>query len=253
VDKEYKILRQEIQSKAEGFPNHLQEVALTAEAYELLQCIVAQTRAFIFSGVIRNYLLGENNKSRDLDIVVENLDIVVFPSEYRNVSSRNSFGGYKIGVNGMYVDIWDINNTWSILQNSSIKPTPNSLAKTAFFNFSAIDYDWNSKTFIYDDSFLDFYDLRVMDVVNEANPKPELCIVNSMYYALKCGFPMKYRLCKWIVEHYDGNLDYTIIQTSHFGQVYFSNETIKGLYESCNEVLPEMRKKRDGAFFRLEM
>lgn len=222
-----------ISQQNRSFKIFLKEFMLDNDSWELLTLISEQTSVYIFSGVIRNFLLGYID-NRDLDIVIGNIDDICIPSKYlRNISyKRNSFGGYKLKIGMIIVDVWDINNTWGI-RRLNLSKTPISLIKTAFFNFSSIVYDFKNEKFIYDDFFLEFYKTHAMDIRYEDNPNIPLCIVNTFYYSLKYSFPIKYNLCKWVIEHYNMNLDFESVQQNHFNRIIFTNRDVIYLINLC--------------------
>lgn len=244
MDKKYKEIRKKIAEQTPSFSEYLRVFVLGNEMYSLLENVSSQSEVYIFSGVIRNFLLGEYS-SRDLDVVVRNLDDISIPPQYRQSMfiQKNSFGGFKITVNDLVIDIWDIDKTWMLLHNTRMKPTPNTLVQTAFFNFSSIVYDVRRKKFIFSEAFSDFYETHALDVVNEINPNVALCIVNTLYYSVRLQSPIKYKLCRWIIEHYNPSFDFKSVQMRHFKRVLFTNETIKQFYDDCVEALPMMNRK----------
>ena len=141
------------------------------------------------------------------------------------------------------IDVWDIKSTWGI-QQMKLKGTPYSLIKTAFFNFSAIAYDFNKSKFIYDKCFVDFYRTHAMNVQYMENPNIPLCIVNTFYYAKTYLFPLKYELCKWIIDNYRDSFDYDEVQLKHFNCIIFNIKEIRQLVNLCCVYLPmlEMHK-----------
>ena len=123
--------------------------------------------------------------------------------------------------------MWSLQNTWGIvMDNKSL--SPESLLETSFFNFSAIVYDYNNEIFIVGKPFLKFLNTHILDIVYEKNPKPELCIVNTLYYREKFGFEIGEKLSKWLVREYYSNpqLEYNIIQQNHFGKILYSKRKI---------------------------
>lgn len=243
MDKRFKDIGDSIKKQAPAFMEYLRIFVLDDFTYRLLLDISSQTNVYIFSGVIRNYLLGESN-TRDIDIVVCNLDKLVFPVDVVNKYklSRNSYGGIKATVDDLVIDIWDIKNTWTLLQRPSMKPTPHTLIETAFFNFSAIVYDIRRRAFVFGRDFMEFYLDKEIDVVNQLNPNIALCIVNTMYYAIKLECPVRYKLCKWIVDHYRSDYPYEQVQLSHFHRLMFTTGDIERFGSVCEEMLPTLKK-----------
>ena len=246
VDRRFYETRKRIALQSPAFLEYLRIFVLNTKSFNLLQKIATQTDVYVFSGVIRNYLLGEST-SKDFDIVVRGPISPMINNILSNdvIINRNSFGGYKLCVDDLNIDLWSIENTWSLLKQPELRSTPYTLVKTVFFNFSAIVFDVNNLRFIYDDSFLSFYEFRVMDVVNEDNPNPGLCIVNTMYYAIKYALPIKYRLCRWIVEHYTSMMNFEYIQLRHFGYQVFTRGQIFHFFKVCKTVLSSLRKNLD--------
>lgn len=130
-----------------------------AEVYSFLLKLNEKTNLYIFSGIIRNFFLDINDV-RDLDVVIEeNIDIVDLFGKYYEIRI-NSFGGYKISIHNVNVDLWLLEKTWAIQYQKRLDLGIESLYKfipsTAFFNFSAILYSFNERRFYYKDDFLRF-------------------------------------------------------------------------------------------------
>lgn len=244
MDKKFNYTENSISMQNKSFKIYLRDFLLDNDSWNLLMLISKQTDVYIFSGVIRNFLLGISD-NRDLDIVIRDLDNISIPRLYlKNIFfERNSFGGYKLKVGMLKVDVWSIEKTWGI-QNLRLKDTPNSLIRTAFFNFSSIVYDFNKSKFIFDHSFLEFYKTKAMDIKYGENPNIPLCIINTFYYSLKYSFPIKYKLCKWIVTNYDEDMNFEDIQSHHFKRILFTDYEIKNLINICLKSLPALRKNK---------
>lgn len=245
MDNEYNEYKNSIRRQAPAFLEFLRQFVLDDISYRLLLEISSKTDVYVFSGVIRNYLLGEP-LSRDVDFVVRNLDSIEIPLDLRQnyVIKKNSFGGYKVKIGGLTIDIWDIEKTWTLTRNPNLKATPNTLLKTVFFNFSSIIYDIKRRAFVFGDDFTKFYRNKEIDVVNESNPNDALCIVNTMYYAIKLESPIRYKLCRWIVEHYKDDYQYEQVQLSHFHSVLYSKDDIVRFRNYCAEILPLLKKNK---------
>lgn len=238
MDKRFEDIQLQIDQQSQGFLLYLKTFVLDETTWDILQIVAQQTYIYVFSGVIRNYLLGFHS-NRDIDFVVVNLDHVHIPPSYKQYIRyrKNSFGGYKLSVNNLTIDVWDIRKSWAMLVNRNLRPTPYTLIKTVFFNFSAIVYDVRRRRFIYDDAFLSFYSTRIMDVVNEINPNPALCIVSTMHYASTYGLGMNVHLCRWIVEHNYPHLNYELAQLNHYHTIIYSNDKVAYFIAKCKAAL----------------
>lgn len=198
----------------------------------LIHDISSQTRVFIFSGVIRNFFLGEKN-NRDIDIILEKeIDI---PAIFVGAEiKRNSFGGYKIVCNNTTIDLWYLENTWAFKNEPLLNfDLEIRVPGTAFFNFSSIIFSFNDKCFYYDNEFVKFLRDQEIDVVNTKNPNYKLCVVNTFYYSDKYQLKIKKRLKAFIVDLYQKlDKDYTEVQLKHFGKIMYPNEIIEHRMET---------------------
>lgn len=231
--REHNITRINIQAQASSFGLYIDSILIENGAKALVECVARQVPVYIFSGVIRNFLLGYIS-NRDIDFVAMDSQKINIPlSLLRSVSIRkNKFNGYKLATGGLTIDCWDVSKTWGILQEG-MRSNAYSLMKTAFFNFSSIVYDYNNKRFLISEDFCRFYSTHIMEVVYAKNPRIETCIVNTMYYADYFGFSIGKSLRKWVVRNYKESLDFRGAQMSRFQSVVYSDEMIKAFADIC--------------------
>lgn len=238
---DFSIIRKVIQTQSASFRLFIDGILSDNKANELVGCVSEQVQLYVFSGIIRNFLLGFLD-NRDLDFVAIDTYKVRIPlSLLRNVSiKKNKFNGYKLVTNGLTIDWWDIERTWGIMKEG-MKGTVYSLLNTAFFNFSAIAFDYKKNRFVISDDFCKFFSTRTMEVVYAKNPRIETCIVNSLYYADFYEFAIGESLRKWIVKNYNPGLDFEAAQMSRFQRVYYQTALIKTFVLVCNR--PEIYSK----------
>lgn len=232
--REFTPNRKDIQAQAASFGLFVDGILNENQARELVNCVSEQVPLYVFSGIIRNFLLGYLN-NRDLDFVAEDMHKLTIPRDLlRGVLIRkNKFNGYKIETKGLTIDCWDMERTWGIMQEG-MKSTVYSLLNTAFFNFSAIAYDYSKRRFLISDDFCRFYNTHTMEVVYTKNPRIETCIVNALYYADEYGFFIGSSLRKWIVKNYREDYDYCSAQLSRFQRVIYSKEMLKAFATICS-------------------
>lgn len=231
--KEKKKNRKSIQSQSASFKLYVDNLLMRNNAKELVDYVAQQVPIYVFSGLIRNFLLGYLN-NRDIDLVILDTPHLKLPySLFKDVYiKKNKFGGYKILIDELTIDVWDIERTWGIIEER-MRASVYSLIDTAFFNFSAIAYDYHMGKFIISDEFEEFYTTHVMEVVYERNPKKETCIVNALYYADKYEFIIGNSLRKWIVKYYNDDYDYKAAQESRFKTILYSDSLIKAFVSIC--------------------
>ena len=233
-------VRTAIQTQSLSYRLYIDSLLEQNHVKGLTDWVSGQVQTFVFSGLTRNFLLGYLN-NRDIDFVVIDSPRLRIPiSQLREVSIlKNKFGGYKLQTEHLTIDIWDVEKTWGIVQEG-MRGTVYSLMNTAFFNFSAIVYDYNKKRFYITDEFCEFYKTHVMEVVYEKNPRIATCVVNSLYYADKYEFVIGRSLRKWVAKHFNANLDFKSAQESRFGSVLYSDGIIKAFVKICT--MPEIYK-----------
>jgi hypothetical protein len=221
-------IKKSIEESSENFNKHLRD-SLPSEVWFFLDILRAKTEVYLFSGAIRNYFIGRKyDRLRDIDFIInDEMDIeLLFPNLPIN---KNSFGGYKITIEKLTVDLWIIKNTWALNHGQTKLPYKqlDHLPNTTFFNFSSILYSLNSKEFIIGKHFLRFLKFKKIDVVLEKNPYPALCIVNSFYYSDKYHFQLSKNLISYIINNYEDNIgDFERMQLKHFGQIIYEKTYI---------------------------
>jgi hypothetical protein len=228
VAKRLDKIRNSVDNEADQFFDYL-TTTLDKEIIQILSTLSGGTKAYIFSGIIRDYFLRRDQKIRDVDVVVESEDIlqpILKTFEYK----KNSYGGYKIKTESVDIDLWSIQKTWAL---NNVQATLNfELAKyiptTSFFNFSAVLYSLNDKQFYYSKHFLNFLRDKKIDVVFEPNANYQLCIVNSFYYSDRYKMKLSEQLKKLIKKLFNReDKEFSKIQQKHFGRIIYSNDEIE--------------------------
>lgn len=198
----------------------------------LLDEFSKKTNVLIFSGVIRNFFLNIND-NRDLDIVLESpieMEEFLIKTNFK----INSFGGYKIQFENTNIDLWFLDNTWS-LKNHQLTlnfQLDRYIPQTAFFNFSAVMYSYNKQQFIYTKHFLRFLRDKKLEMVYAPNPNNALCIVNTFYYRDKLKMKIGEKLKEHIRKISSSHLGQTSsVQEKHFGEILYTEDELKILIE----------------------
>jgi hypothetical protein len=222
-------IQRTVLESSDDFYDHLKKT-LSNRVWEFLDILTSKTNVYLFSGVIRNYFINRKYDSlRDIDFIIgDDLNIA---SLFPNLTiKKNSFGGYKIFIGELTIDLWIIKNTWGLnygqlkLEFDQLDHLPN----TTFFSFSSIIYSLNEKKFIIGKPFLRFLRDKKLDVVLETNPYPALCVVNSFYYSEKYNLKFSEKLKHYITKNYSNSVDeFDTAQLKHFGKiVYMKNDLL---------------------------
>lgn len=227
----------EILSKGDEFSNYLRSFFETNTSICFLDNLIDRSDVYVFGGLIKNFFINRYQQPRDIDIVVSELsdELVVDLSPY--VIRRNQFGGLKLRVEHVDVDLWEIGQTWS-LDNKSMDDDliVNRLLKTVFFNSTAILFSLRENKFIFDSSFEEFIQNRKLGIVNEENPFPELCIVKTCEYIKKYNFSVSLSLLNYLNKYFEIKKDkIEKIQIKHYGNVVFSTKDVERIIVYLNE------------------
>ncbi len=234
MDKKLSDIKDQIEDSVLAFEDYLK--SLNTDFYGILNNIKKETDVLVFSGIIRNFFLNIN-ENRDIDIILINkIKIEKYFNNY-NIS-KNNYGGYKISMNNITIDLWYLKNTWALKHQKTINyKLEKYIPSTSFFNFSAIYYSLRNKQFTFTKDFCRFLHSKKIDVVYKPNMNYSLCVVNTYYYSKKLDVKISIKLKKHIrLLHNSGNRNYDIVQRKHFGKVLYSNEEIDDFVNEKNRV-----------------
>ena len=219
----------DIHSQARSFKTFLRDVVLDTDTWAVLKKLVQENDVYVFSGIIRDFLLGEYCGTRDFDCVLNDQslhNVSVIDYIRSSVNYRvNSFGGMKIVRPNLVIDVWNLRDTWGVKQEN-LPLSPQELIKTGFFNFSSIVYNLKTENFIFDQNFVNFLENRSLDIVYPKNPNIALCFVNIFYYQLKYDLKLSFKLLRWMKENYQYGMDLESVQVKHFNQVIFKQSNL---------------------------
>ena len=110
----YQSTRYSIHKQALSFRTYIDALFKSYGASELLRYITSKTDIYIFSGVIRNFLLGYL-ENRDIDFVIKEPIKIPQVLLKKFKISINKLGGLKIYTSGVTIDVWELNKTWGLL------------------------------------------------------------------------------------------------------------------------------------------
>ncbi len=93
---------------------------------------------YIIGGAIR--AIHQNRRPRDIDIIVKDgLAEIVRELGRDAIVQRNYFGGYKLNLNGLLIDIWDFDRHWAF-KSGVLDAREDNLARSCLFDFDALIY-----------------------------------------------------------------------------------------------------------------
>jgi hypothetical protein len=191
------------------------------KAYEFWNKLSSINDCYIFGGFIVDYL-NKKNEHRDIDIVIDFLNRESIELIHQFEGVKNSFGGYKIKIENIVIDLWAITDTWAIKKMNYLNfDLLSILPSTSFFNSTAIIYSIQNKKLIHNKKFLQFFNEKIIDILFEDNPIPELCIIKSYEYYIH-GFNLTNHLKEYINRKFFQSYNqFEKIQIKHYGEIKF--------------------------------
>lgn len=214
-----------IEASALPFRQHL-EKTLSRNILDLFNQLSERCDVYVFSGVIRNYFLKITD-NRDIDIIYDGeIEIETYFKDFK--WRKNSYGGYKVSIDDLSLDIWQLQNTWALhYQGTFDFDLAKFIPQTSFFNFSSIVFWYNENKFIFTVHFERFLRDKEIELAFAPNANVGLCIVNSLYYSDKLKMRLGHKLVKYVKQKYArGSNDYEKVQLEHFGMILYTPKDI---------------------------
>lgn len=134
-------------------------------------CVVA-------GGFFRSLVMGE--MPRDIDVVV----LGSIPERFVEGAKKNVFGGYKLLVHGVSVDLWSVQDTWAV-KEGFLPPTADGLIRSFFFNSEAVAIDPHDRH-VTEAGFLYAVQKRTLEIMTTRPPFPPPSF-QVMRAAVLCG------------------------------------------------------------------
>ncbi|EHK2280454.1 hypothetical protein DDA98_10780 [Clostridium perfringens] len=191
---------------------------------------------FLFGGAIREYNDTKFSEiPRDFDIVIDkkdknlNLDDILKKFSYK----KNRFNGYKLKIDSLEFDIWELENTWAFKENK-VKCLQGEYSKklqeTVFLNIDSLVYNLNTQE-LYDDKYMDAMKKKELDVVLEENPFKELNLIRALIFKRKYNMALSKQLKSIFKDYVRSNDNYINslyeIQFKHYNEYKIDKNTIE--------------------------
>ncbi len=203
------------------------------EADNFIHFLKKEYDSYIFGGLIKDFVFGNDGIHRDIDIVVNEVD-----EKFKNYIAKykffeNQFGGFKIFIGNFEFDIWDFNKTWAVKKYPLLSFTtiPEYLPYTSFFNITAVLFSLKDDKLIYNSEFTKFLEDKVLSIVLEDNPFPELCIIKTYEYIKKYDLKLSKKLINYFIKNYSIKRDkLNYIQKKHYSEIKFPQDELDDFY-----------------------
>lgn len=203
------------------------------------------TRAVIFGGTLRSLLLsrlrnGRFGRPRDVDIVVSGVSIEHLREQFRDCVRRETrFGGLQLERTAWQFDVWPLERTWALRNGEEGEADFSMLPYTTFFNLEAVAVDvWTPPgkpraVYSGDDQFFQGLLDEILEINQEENPFPALCVVRSLVFASMTGFAIGPRLAEYLIRHaHISDEELLAVQQKHYGRMRLERDLIRRRLDS---------------------
>jgi len=188
--------------------------------------------AVFFGGTLRSLLISRLARNRfgrprDVDIVLSGIRLDDIRLQFDKYFSRETrFGGIQLLRNNWQLDLWPLDRTFAF-HGTNTEPQFDDLPGTTFLNIEAIAIDvWphiGKGRVIYsgDDQFFKGILSHTIEVNNEDNPFPPLCVARSLVIASHLQWKIGPRLLKYIRNHGAtlSDQEFEDVQRKHYGSI----------------------------------
>lgn len=209
------IFKKDFYKLMSGYPN----------AWELIRTLEKDGELILFGGVIREYIDNKfDNMPRDFDLVfnkkVKDTDLERLLDGFDH--RKNRFGGYKLTLDSLEFDIWEIEDTWAFKEKKVRCKKRNyvsGLQKTVFLNIDSIVYSLYREK-LYGDNYKKAMEEKTLDIILEENPYIELNFLRAIIFKVKYDMGLSERLAENIAGYIRSTKNYLDelyrIQISHY-------------------------------------
>jgi len=180
----------------------------------------------LIGGAIRDFCLDTTPKDLDFVINISDRDLFNYISKYDY--KINKFGGYKICLNDLIVDIWSIDNHWAFKNNILPKSIEN-LEYTTFYNIDSLVFNVNRNK-LYSNCFLKGYENKVLDITLDKkyfhrNPQQ----TSNVYKAVKLAYQLELDCSSTTLEYiknWEKNCNEPISEFESYADNNINNKSI---------------------------
>lgn len=230
----------EILKKHKELKNFLDEVNKNGEIY-------------ILGGSLRDsfYKTKDEYKIRDLDLIFSE-DI----SKIKEILSKyiyyeNRFGGYKLIINGLDIDIWSYKDNWATKNNFTSKERKllENISSGTFLNIDSVVYNYETREInkLYFQKVLKRKRIEFVTKNRkyiQTNPDKPLNIFRIIYSCSNYKLNLSLEVIKYIQEYIDTHTNYlSIIYASQLKHYKCEKMSISSLYLEIKKVTSKKKYK----------
>ena len=204
-----------------------------SDLHLFLQSLESRGEVAIVGGACRDWAVGAS--PRDLDIVVDYSDPCLQEAVRAKTTSWsvNRFGGIKVDMDGLQLDVWALRTSWPYrrypwpIPNASLKHFP----MTTFYNIDAVAYRLNDGE-LFENGFVQGMRSKRLSLIFADNPFPALCLARAAVLIKKYQLSLDESLIDFFCETVLGQLSVLDLKEallSHYGPTVSLEEVLSAL------------------------
>ncbi len=163
-----------------------------------------ELQMFYVGGFLRDLWLARED-TRDIDIMFNVLTKNRFERALKDkIVRRNRFGGLKLDIEGMLVDAWPVEETYSFAQREILPAAVSVFPSTTFFTVESIVlevYAPDERRWGWENGFFAACENKELEVQNYQNPFPHLQLVRAHTLHEKLTWSIGQKLAHFIKAH----------------------------------------------------
>jgi hypothetical protein len=208
--------------------NHLRKIREDCPSFDEVYSELSKApQLVLFGGAVRDILDG--NIPRDYDFVVNcpssSIERLLSGFDY----GKNSFGGYKVDLPSVEIDVWSLEDTWAF-RNKYFDAEIKNLKNSVFLNIDSILIELKDGN-VYSDGYIDALSKNTLEIVFEENPLPTLCVLRALIFKHKKNMHISPSLNRyiqnWVRDTEKPVTEIYNMQIKHYKKELFSEKQLE--------------------------
>ena len=183
------------------------------DLHKFISYLEVSNDLLFIGGIVRDYVRNNykfDKFPRDIDIVCayrsgENRMIFAL-RESGCWYSKNDFGGYKVTINDIIVDIWEL-EVHTVFKDTDLEINKPNLAKAVTLNIEGIVYDFSENKY-YDEFYKQAVESNTIDFVIDSHFMKDLSLLRAMRFSSLYNMNLSDRIKEQIKNKFDTDKDF---------------------------------------------
>ena len=212
------------------------------QAFDLLmENLEKKGDIIVIGGAIRDIIINKC-EPRDIDLIIDTAEDLGDIMEYFSDVYKNRFGGYKLFVEDLELDVWTINTHWAFRENI-LEESIDNIKYSTFLNFDSVLYNITKEVGNADMFNKAIAKSRLEIMLDDEhiykNPSMGINIARMLVIKKDWGLNFSERIneyiFEWVKERTNPVYDVWEAQKRHYKKTMISMQMIRNELEKCVE------------------